>query len=742
MNTKYNLFFNTIFFLLLNLCYTRASAQHNKDSLLLSADFESFIQKKTEEWQVPFQKNQWSDLTHVLGLDALSVTKMLNHPKATLRIENFWNTGDSVLYGDAANTTMTYVSPEIQVDVLGIPIAMLGNVVLKGQHFEKSLSTFRVQFDYYRFLEQKKQAFHQKILQQTIHQWTDAEKKCWANKAKWDALYPIANHPEFRKNKQHLNEMIDSLENLPTTMTGKAKDHLASLKKESQKYQAIEQSFNQLKDYYRQYNKGMQEAEKLKERVQTAEKQAEQGLADLKNTGKTVEKHKNQWIQSYLGRIKGLDIGTFDVMGSELTLRNMTMNGAHIAVQANKIYAEAAFGKQNTATPIYRMGFNPIYGAGDLNRRVLYLRSGIGNPDSAHLHLSVTRIMDDFKNATLTNPQFHPKYNDVVALSGRQPLAKGVDLTAEFAYSIFRSDVVQGWGIRQDFSQQTNASQFDFSAFQLQMGSAPFAATDWRWSLGYTYIGNQFITLGNPFLMNNRQLIRGEIQKSLIDNRLQIKMGFDKQFAAGASTMTPTIDQTGWRVEGAFKYGRSHRFSVQIMPRYYLLSASGSPNAIGRYDIYNIQNTLQGRIGKARWLSFVNLTNMNLMMPIGDTVRFTGLNYVFTQNRWMPSDKWTFSMTGNIGLEGTFRNLRRREAMLQADLRWQQKKVGLSIGTQILGFSTLHPRLESQMGGLLGCSLKLRKGSFGFQSQVRARLGGDGRPYTFSGQSFLNFNLN
>lgn len=123
--------------------------------------------------------------------------------------------------------------------------------------------------------------------------------------------------------------------------------------------------------------------------------------------------------------------------------------------------------------------------------------------------------------------------------------------------------------------------------------------------------------------MNNRQLIRGEVQKSLIHNRLQIKFGFDKQLAAGASTTTPAIDQTGWRVEGTFKYGRSHRFGVQILPRYYLLSASGSPNAVGRYDVYNLQNTLQGRLRRGRWLSYIHLTNMNMTMPIGDTIRFT-----------------------------------------------------------------------------------------------------------------------
>jgi hypothetical protein len=451
-----------------------------------------------------------------------------------------------------------------------------------------------------------------------------------------------------------------------------------------------------------------------------------------------VKNQSTQWIQQRLSAVKGLDIGTFDVVGSDLTLRNMTMNGGHVVLETKQRYYEVAFGKQSTATPIYRMGFNPIYGAGDLNRYVLYLRSGWGGLDSAHLHVSLVRIMDNFKGTSILGQSVRPKWNDVIAVSGKQPLSKEIDLSTEYAYSIYRSDVVQAWGIQQDFTQQRDVSPLQFAAFQLKVGTSE-RLTAWKWLLGYSYIGNQYISLGNPFLMNNRQLIRGDIYKDFFGNHLNIKIGFDKQIAAGSAAITPAIDQTGWRVEGSLKYGRNQRLAVQIMPRYYLLAASGSPNAIARYDVYSLQNTLQGRIGDSRWLSMVNLTNMNMTIPMADTVRFTGLNYFFTQNQWLPSEKWVFSMMSNIGLEGRLPNLHRREATLQGDVRWLHSKMSLQLGYQY--FALVAPRLEVQGGIVFGGSFKGHYGSFGFQSQLRTRFGAAEQPYLFSGQSFWNIHF-
>jgi hypothetical protein len=742
MINKYAVLFKTLFFLLLTHSAAVGLAQSKKDSLSLPIDFESFIQKNWNQGRLLFSKNQWQELTQVLGFGSLSPKQLVKKPKINLRVENFWSLGDSLLYSTSAMPAMTYFSPEIQAEVLGIPFVTQGNLVFRGQQFEQSLSSFRVQFDYHRFLEQKKQALQQKVLDATVHQWTAAEKKCWENKLKWDALYPIVTHPEFVKLKQQWGEVIDTLETKQAALKSGAEASLArlnTLKTEYEKYNSIDKSFRELFHYYEKNHEAMAQAEALKERVQAAEKQAEQGLATFKNGDKTVKNQSSKWIQQQLSAVKGLDIGTFDVVGSDLTLRNMTVNGGHVVLEANKRYYEVAFGKQSTATPIYRMGFNPIYGAGDLNRYVLYLRSGWGGLDSTHLHVSLARIIDHFKGASLFGQSVRPKFNDVLAIAGKQPLSKKVELSTEYAYSIYRSDVVQAWGIQQDFKQQTDVSPLQFAAFQLKLGSPERLAATWKWSLGYSYIGNQYISLGNPFLMNNRQLIRADFHQTFFNNALKVKLGFDKQLAAGNTMLTPAIDQTGWRIESSLKYGGNQRLTVQIMPRYYLLSASGSPNAIARYDVYNIQNTVQGKIGGSRWLSMVHLTNMNMTIPMGDTVRFTGLNYFFTQNQWLPSEQWVLSLMGNLGLQGRWADLHRREATLQADVRWQHSKMSLLLGGQ--SFAMVTPRSEIQAGIVFGGSFKWAYGSFGFQSQLRTRLGAGDQPYLFSGQSFWNIHF-
>jgi hypothetical protein len=791
----YTLFFKYCFWIYVMLSGKVVYGQALSDSLPLSAEVSAFIQKKSMDWQLALPKNPFHSVKS--PINDLKNKKIFQHTKASLRLETFWNHGDSLLYGSVADAVMTYVAPDIQTDFLGIPIVVGGNLVFRDQQLEKQLSSFKIQFDYHRFLEQKKQVLRQQVLQQNLKQWTVAEKQNWENKLKWDTLYAIQGNPQFRQARAQLGQVVDSLEGLQANaLLGRVIDSLKQLRSmswqqvsdstlgtmldsaayvaakaqwsqaidslkrleayalskkeevmqrllplqaEYEKYKSIDKAYKQLLNNFAQNNETFKKITAAKEKMLAAEKEAEAMAEQLKHGDKWFGKEAKNWVHKSLSQVKALDLGTFDVLGSEFTLRNMTMNGGHIVFEQNKIYAEAAFGKQSTATPMYRMGFNPIYGAGEMNRHVLYLRSGLGHPDSAHFHGSVTRIMDNEPGASFWNPITRPKFNDLLAFSGQQPLTKNVDLNAEMAYSIYRTDVVQGWGIQQEIQPSTEVSPFRYTAFQLRVGSKEQPAVKGGWSLSYAHIGNQFITLGNPFLLNNRQLLKANIHKNFLDNQLQIKLGFDKQLSTGSTAISPAIDQTGWRVESTLKYGSNHRFSVQIMPRYYLLAATGSPKAVGRYDVYNFQNVLQGKNDAGRWLSMVNFTNMNMTIPMSDTVRFTGLKYVFAQNQWMPSEHWTFSWMNNIGLEGNWNALHVRDALVQGDVRWQQKKGQWMLGYQYL--STLVPRATVQSGVVFGCSWQLKQGTIGFQSQLRARLGVGESSTLFSGQSFWNIHF-
>ena len=121
---------------------------------------------------------------------------------------------------------------------------------------------------------------------------------------------------------------------------------------------------------------------------------------------------------------------------------------------------------------------------------------------------------------------------------------------------------------------------------------------------------------------------------------------------------------------------------AKLAPRYFLLSAAGGTEGVGRNNVYTIQNTFQGKINKMRWLSFINLTNINTLMPMRDSGQLSGFNYVFMQNMLMISDKWTISAVGNLGLEGQLKTATLREATAQLNSQWLFKKGTFSLGIQ------------------------------------------------------------
>lgn len=741
-------FFHTI-------CYAQSvKDSFVSDSVFNRPSFQSFVKQQLTQLGIPEKDALLRNLSIVKPSKKSSIPTF----HGSVSFDYFWNQGDTLLYGDAANQSFSYVTPDLGVSVLGMPIRVGGNLVFQNQTWRRDLSTYTFQLDYETLLAQKKQQLKDAVLQEKRESWSKEELEIWANKAKWDALYNIVYSPQFQATKQGLEQRLDSLkgkasgyqdsarrfrnrvegeigdkmgqirdstdkvttkiEGYKNTAVGYAQQfeqQKTALEAQLRDYTDAQKQVNQLLNYYEKNNKAFEKADSLRGTVEKLEAEWTKRKAQAEGLKTGFKDIVGQKLQKFMGSIQQLDVGSVWLTGSDLTVRSLLLNGVRLQTQTGKIYNEIAFGKQNTATRDYAVGFQTINGARDLNRQVAYLRSGVGAKDSNYLHISLTRILDSYKDTLQTIQK--PHYNDLLGISMREKLGNKADLIGEMAYSIFQNNSAVGWTSSPE-TVQTQQKPSDYAAFQVKIKAAE--GRDWQWSLGYDYIGTKFTTLGNPYLLNNRQILRGTFGKSFWQQKVSVKLAYDKNVAlpnaANTVAVQPTIDQTGFSAELGVRYGRGNRFVAKLAPRYFLLSAAGGTEGVGRNDVYTIQNTFQGKIKKMRWLSFINLTNINTLMPMRDSGQLTGFNYVFLQNMLMISDKWTLSAIGNLGLEGTLKTAILREATAQFNSQWTFKKGTLGVGIQT--YKTLEN--DVQMGGNISSSVQMAKlGAFGLQFSYR-----------------------
>jgi hypothetical protein len=542
-----------------------------------------------------------------------------------------------------------------------------------------------------------------------------------------------------------LTSKINSYKTKALDYTQQALKKKTALETELKDYTDAQKQANKLLTYYEKNSTLFAKADSLKatvEKLETEWANRKAKLAALKTGFKDVATQK---LQKFMGSIEQLEVGSVLLTNSDLTVRSLLLNGVRFQTQSGKVYNEIAFGKQNTATRDYMVGFQTINGARDLNRYVAYLRGGIGSKDSNFMHVSLTRILDNYKDTVPTVQR--PHYNDLLGISIRGKLGKQADLVTELVYSIFQNNVPAHWTSSPEV-EVVKQTPKDYGAFQIKLKA--IEGNTWQWSLGYDYIGTKFTTLGNPYLLNNRQILRGAFGKTFWQQKLTVKLAYDKNIGLPSSlNWQPHVDQTGFSAELGMRYGRNNRFVAKLAPRYFLISAAGGTEGVGRNDVYTIQNTWQGKIKTMQWLSFINLTNINTLMPLRDSGRLSGFNYVFMQNMLMINNKWTLSALGNLGLEGTLKTATIREATAQLNSQWTMKNGTFSFGVQ--SFKTVTG--DRQLGGNLSGSIKAPKlGIFGLQFSYRestqsnrSDLNGhptvsDNRPI-LSGQTFYKFSF-
>lgn len=155
----------------------------------------------------------------------ISWQEQFQMPTTVLSAENYFIAGDTTTLNDYPNQSYSNIGINTQTNIMGIPLNLTGNAVLLNKQLDPKLSSFGLQYDYHRYLDQLKQQY---LPIQSLSELTDMElNPLQLNEIEQKALQrevqlllyrQILNNErfiEYRKAKEHeLDSLVSSKLNL------------------------------------------------------------------------------------------------------------------------------------------------------------------------------------------------------------------------------------------------------------------------------------------------------------------------------------------------------------------------------------------------------------------------------------------------------------------------------------------------------------------------------------------------
>ncbi|MFM2266941.1 MAG: hypothetical protein RL757_382 [Bacteroidota bacterium] len=680
-------------------------------------------------------------------------SKKLQKPRVNIGLTNLWTDGDSLAYGTSGSYLYTSLDANVAVTVFDIPITLAAKTVFQNENWRKDLSTFQVNLDYNRYLEKKKEALRQQILSDQMKKWSKEELLAYKNKLNWDVLHEVVNEKSFKEEYLQIDHQLDSLRGLGKLQL---KDSLQLEKLETAKanYDKAKLQYQELMKYYRFNSRAMETADKLKRRLETEVYSAERlGKDAEKQIRNAIYLPNEKRLDKVMNILKDVKVGTFYVDGSDFTTQNISINGFQVKTRIKNTYNEVAVGRQNLSN-LFVGSFTDANVSNQINRNIYFYRSGWHTKsDSTQFYLTLQRVIDNGSSPQQFwqfGTRQRSKINDVVAANFQTPLTKYFLLEGNVAYSFSVADIASnlftGGGSDLYSRNDSPKKAADFSAFQVQLKPQIGEKMGFECAVAYGMVGDAFQTLGNPFLLNNRQFGKLEIAKKW--RTLQIKVGVDKQIGANndPDALAPPVNQTAFFAHGNWNYLPKHNLSVQVMPQYYFVRSNGQVFAM-RYNMYALTHQIQVERGQRKWISLLSLTNVNHLQRVETVQTQQQLNYLFLQQHLLFSQRWTAQMTGNLGwsnggFQQGFGQLELKRTFKLPDLGGTRGSAYGSLGGQYVApsrFQTVSTaNNDPQIGCILGGGLHWGNWQIGVLHNVRFRLSDAPSPTRIqSGQSFV-----
>ena len=644
-----------------------------------------------------------------LNVGDIMDTIRLREPTWHINMDNFLATGQSNSYfGEGLYTNLAL---ENKSTILGLPIRLRGSLIAQNKQINTRLSTLSVEFDYHKFIEQyydkaKTDVYRQAFAKLPIQKQNDIKIQFLLDKcqrtiqtqdyqnAKFALLQEIDSF-EINTQSRSDSARLDSLKGCLEKIARWENQVDSTITARSAEWEKLQETYNDLQN---NVSKQMRE---LQEKVE---------VGSINTLTKQFPRLQN--TMTLFLSISRCNIGSYRLSGSAFDISSMPVHGLGVEIRRNRYYASFNIGRegrQNRNLPEYVRNIR-LAGEG---RKVMYLKAGIGMPEKNHLHLSFSNIQVPGASNDSLNPSF-TKRNTLLSLDSRYLISNSfyIDLTGAVSSADFTGKSNSSDLMREMYAGATNGAR----------NAACLIRSGWRdnmgkndLSIGYQLVGPEFATLGNLFLLKNRNTLRIEGKRRFWQNKFQIKITYAQAITNNDTDLYPGIRQNQFSGDLSIRLGKQGtRIWGTYSPNYYLQQASGIPaGAVYQLNLVSLGAQIMfPKSKKGQWATLVQATNFNDQSQFGDTSTVSGMWYGFFMQTWT-SDQYTFTGLANIGIDQyQLQTVKDLNIDLQQSIRIKRSQV--SQGVQIV---KRHFDARLLIGGSLGFRLTvIKKISIGAQA--------------------------
>lgn len=668
--------------------------------------------------------------------------------KSNLEINSFYSSGVSASY--FGNGFFSNLRIEQHVTIVGQPMVVQGDLVVQDNSVNRRLSTLNISFDQEALLGKYREKVKKQALKKSFFNLSNEQQQLIQEYLTVDSYRQILLNEAHHLRKNALIHTIDSLRgNMRGSVKGSAaKDTLQSISlrkiKESiltdsmlidslHKLQAdmnnTERRVDSLYNVSLQKWKEIQQAlQKWQENISKYQRLADEKIENGFFEGILDGQEKGNKLNAILMGLRRFNVGSFRMRGSSFDIASIPLNGFNMEISRRGYYASIGYGKEGKQQRQFPDYVRNLRFLGE-SRTVLQARGGIGMPEKSHLHILFNAM--NLPGSTDSAYLSFPKQNVVLSVDSRYMVSERVFI--ELTGSASKADFTGSSSTKELLSGLYNAEGHGRNmAGLIQVGWKDKKGKS-EYLIGYQMVGDNFVTLGNPFLINNRRSIRLEGKQRFGNNRGQMKASYMKGTTNNTADITPGIQQNRFSGELSYRLTkRGSRIWGTYSPSFYLQNAPGSASALYQLNLATIGTQwMFARGKKGQWITMAQVTNYSDQSQFGDTSTVTGLWYgMLTQT--YSSDRYLITVLANLGIDA--KDLRTvRDVNVDANQSFIHKTMQISQGFQLV-------RRFYGSGFLVG-------GSGGIQIRIknalRASLGGTyliGISNGEKNQFYMNFN--
>jgi hypothetical protein len=600
--------------------------------------------------------------------DILSDAK-ISEPRWNIEANNFYASGQSASYfGEGLYSDLRL---EHRAKIAGLPVGLSGGLILQNNRVNSRLSTISVEFDHESFLNKHRERLGERAIQESFHALTDAQKRLLNEHFLLERARQTLLGEQHQSLKNTLAHRVDSLGRFVPPKTDSTL--LDSLQKEQRDIEKTERFVDSL---YRaslsKWNETQQAIQEWRAKVM----EQHQALEEKIETG-TLHKYaeKKRGWKSWLMNISRFQLGSFRLRNSPFDVSSVPLHGLGMEIRRNGYYASINYGKegrQQRQLPGYVQNLR-LAGEG---RTILQAKAGIGMPERSHLHLTFSSIQVRGATGDSIYAAF-PKRNVLMSLSSRYLVSEQffVEMTGSVSSA--------------DFTGAATSKELASGFYEGRNNTAGMFNVGWRsrkghseYTVGCQMVGDNFVTLGNLFLLNNRNTLRLEGKQRFLHDRGQLKVLYLKGSTSNETEITPGVQQDQFSGELSFRLDkRGSKVWARYSPSYYLQSAPGSSSTVYQLNLATAGAQWMFKRGKkGQWATMLQLTNFADQSQYGDTSVVTGIWYgMLTQS--YSSDKYMATVLANVGMDkDKLRSV--KDFNLDISQSWRMKSLQFTQGVQ------------------------------------------------------------